>query len=113
MSSKLRKHDVRLTAPVLPHRWGVAMVTYAGPHTGIDEATPAGDFIVQGLRHIGRQVRGVGTPWVRSTAIPTRKTTAWAGWATSAAAPTEYDLGVIETNARGLASVLQHELDRA
>ena len=54
----LRRHDVRPTAPARPQRWGVAMVTYAGPHTGIGEALPAGAFLVQGLQHLGRQVRG-------------------------------------------------------
>lgn len=109
----LRRHDVRPTAPVLPHRWGVAMVTYAGPHTGIDEATPAGAFLVQGLRHIGRQVRG---EWYTVGAFhgdPDQENNRLGWLGDIRGRPNEHDLGVITTNARGLASVLQHELDQA
>ena len=106
----LRKHNVRPAAPVLPQRWGVALITYAGPHTGIDEATPAGDFIVQGLRHIGRQVRGV---WYTVGAFhgdPDQENNRLGWLGDIRGRPNEHDLGVIETNARGLANVLQHEL---
>ncbi|MFO7698042.1 MAG: flavodoxin domain-containing protein [Anaerolineae bacterium] len=108
----LRKHDVRPTAPVLPQRWGVALITYAGPHTGIDEATPAGDFLVQGLRHIGRQVRGI---WYTVGAFhgdpdQVNNRLGWLG--DIRGRPNEHDLGVITANARGLAYVLQHELDQ-
>lgn len=109
----LRKHHVQPTAPVLAHRWGVAMVTYAGPHTGIDEATPAGVFLVQGLRHIGRQVRG---EWYTVGAFhgdPDQDNNRLGWLGDIRGRPNEHDLGVITTNARGLASVLQHELDEA
>jgi len=109
----LHRHDVRPTAPVLPQRWGVAMVTYAGPHTGIDEALPAGEFLVQGLRHLGRQVRGV---WYTVGAFhgDPEQPNSRLGWLGDIRGrPDEHDLGVIASNARGLAYVLVHELARA
>jgi hypothetical protein len=108
----LRRQPAQPRAPVLPQRWGVAMVTYAGPHTGIDEATPAGDFLVQGLRHIGRQVRGV---WYTVGAFhgDTDQENNRLGWLGDIRdRPNEHDLGVITANARGLAYVLQHELSQ-
>ena len=108
----LRNHEVRPRAPVLPQRWGVAMVTYAGPHTGIDEATPAGDYLVQGLRHIGRQVRGV---WYTVGAFhgdldQENNRLGWLG--DIRGRPDEHDLGVVSADARGLSYVLQHELNQ-
>lgn len=108
----LRKHGVRPTAPVLPQRWGVAMVTYAGPHTGIDEATPAGDYLVQGLRHLGRQVRGVWYTVGEFHGDPDQENNR-VGWLGDIRGrPNAHDLGVVTTNARGLASVLQYEMNQ-
>ncbi len=100
-------------SPAGPRRWGVAFVTYGGPHTGIEEATPAGDFIAQALRHLGRQVRGI---WYTVGAFhgdPDREHNLLGWLGDIRGRPNEHDLGVIESNARGLAYVLQHELDAA
>jgi hypothetical protein len=109
----LRKHDVRPTAPVLPQRWGVALITYAGPHTGIDEAAPAGDFLVQGLRHIGRQVRGVWYTVGEFHGDPDQENNRLGWLGDIRGRPNEHDLAVIAANARGLAYVLQHELNQS
>lgn len=103
----------QLGCPPRPHKWAVVFVTYGGPHTGIDEATPAGDYIAQAMRHIGRQVRGA---WytVGSYHGDSDQPNNLLGWLGDIRGrPNEHDLGVIESNARGLAHVLQHELDQA
>jgi len=48
--------DIKLRAPLLPGKYGGVLITFSGPHTGIDEAEPAGKWLVQFLRHIGLSV---------------------------------------------------------
>ena len=47
---------IKLSAPKVPGKDAVIFVTYSGPHTGIDEATPAGKYIRQFFEHIGFNV---------------------------------------------------------
>ena len=51
-----KKGAVKVNAPKIPGKNAVAFITYSGPHTGIDEATPAGKYIAQFLEHIGFDV---------------------------------------------------------
>jgi len=44
---------VRPSAPKIPGKNALVFVTYSGPHTGIDEATPIGKDIRQYFEHIG------------------------------------------------------------
>ena len=44
---------VKLSAPKVPGKSALIFVTYSGPHTGIDEATPAGKDMRQYFEHIG------------------------------------------------------------
>ncbi|MGI6368955.1 MAG: flavodoxin family protein [Anaerolineae bacterium] len=107
----LRRQGVQPTAPTQPLRWGIAMVTYAGPHTGLREATPAGDFLAQGLQHLGRQVRG---EWYTVGAFhgdldqPNNRIGLLGDIRHR---PNEHDLGVIRSNALGLATALRWELE--
>jgi multimeric flavodoxin WrbA len=98
-------------SPPRPHKWAVVFVTYGGPHTGLDEATPAGDYMAQALRHVGRQIRGA---WYTVGAFhgdPDREHNRLGWLGDIRGRPNEHDLGVIKSNARGLAYLLQHELD--
>jgi menaquinone-dependent protoporphyrinogen IX oxidase len=47
---------IKLSAPKVPDKNALIFVTYSGPHTGIDEATPAGKYIRQFFEHIGFNV---------------------------------------------------------
>jgi len=40
-------------APKVPGKNALIFVTYSGPHTGIDEATPAGKYMRQFFEHLG------------------------------------------------------------
>jgi flavodoxin len=52
-----RKHgDIKPRAPKIPGKKAVTFVTYSGPHTGIDEATPAGKYLGQFFAHLGFEV---------------------------------------------------------
>lgn len=44
---------IKTGAPVVPGKSALIFVTYSGPHTGIDEATPAGDYAAQFFAHVG------------------------------------------------------------
>ena len=62
MQSRMKFHndrgDIKPRAPVVPGRNAVAFVTYSGPHTGIDEATPVGKYLGQFFAHLGFTIRG-------------------------------------------------------
>jgi len=44
---------VRLGAPKIPGKNALIFCTYSGPHTGINEAIPAGKYIGQLFEHLG------------------------------------------------------------
>jgi flavodoxin len=44
---------IKPSAPKVPGKSALVFVTYSGPHTGIDEATPAGKYIGQFFEHLG------------------------------------------------------------
>lgn len=49
---------VQTGAPPIPGKNALVFCTYAGPHTGIHEATPAGKYVGQFLEHLGFTVQG-------------------------------------------------------
>ena len=51
-----KRGSIKLCAPKVPGKKAVVFVTYSGPHTGIKEATPAGDYIGQFFEHLGFEV---------------------------------------------------------
>jgi hypothetical protein len=50
--------DIKPGAPMIPGKNAVIFCTYSGPHTGINEATPVGDYLGQFFEHIGFRVAG-------------------------------------------------------
>ncbi len=44
---------IKLTAPMVPGRYTLIFCTYSGPHTGINEAIPAGKYAGQFFEHLG------------------------------------------------------------
>lgn len=48
--------DIKLCAPKIAGKIAVVFCTYSGPHTGIKEATPVGDYLGQFLEHLGFDV---------------------------------------------------------
>lgn len=49
---------IKLGAPPVPGKRGVVFITYSGPHTGFDEALPAGKYLGQFFAHLGFTVAG-------------------------------------------------------
>ena len=56
MKTHHERGDIKLDAPVIPGKTAVVFCTYSGPHTGIGEATPAGDYMGQFFEHLGFEV---------------------------------------------------------
>jgi flavodoxin len=44
---------IKPTAPKIPGKYAIIFCTYSGPHTGLDEATPAGKYMRQFFEHLG------------------------------------------------------------
>lgn len=49
---------IKPSAPKIPGKNALVFCTYSGPHTGIDEATPAGKTMAQYFEHFGFKVVG-------------------------------------------------------
>jgi len=45
--------NIKPGAPKIPEKYALIFCTYSGPHTGLDEATPAGKYMGQFFEHIG------------------------------------------------------------
>jgi hypothetical protein len=44
---------IKLSAPKVPGKNALVFCTYSGPHTGINEAIPAGKYVGQFFEHLG------------------------------------------------------------
>lgn len=52
-----RKKDmIKIGAPKIPGKYALIFCSYSGPHTGIDEAIPAGKYAGQFFAHLGFSV---------------------------------------------------------
>jgi flavorubredoxin len=60
VKEKMRYHsergDIKVGAPLVPGKTAVIFCTYSGPHTGIKEVTPVGDYLGQFFEHLGFNV---------------------------------------------------------
>ena len=60
VKDKMKLHtergDIKIGAPRVPGKTAVVFCTYSGPHTGIREATPVGDYLGQFFEHLGFEV---------------------------------------------------------
>jgi hypothetical protein len=48
-----KEGKIKPCAPKVLGKNALIFVTYSGPHTGIDEATPAGKYMAQFFEHLG------------------------------------------------------------
>jgi hypothetical protein len=60
VKQKMKVHrdrgDIKPTAPYIDGKTAVIFCTYSGPHTGVREATPVGEYLGQVFEHIGFEV---------------------------------------------------------
>ena len=62
LKAKLDAHrkqgKIKPSAPKIAGKSALIFVTYSGPHTGLDEATPAGKYMAQFFAHLGFNIIG-------------------------------------------------------
>ena len=56
LSTYRKQGSIKPCAPKIAGKNALIFVTYSGPHTGLDEATPAGKYMRQFFEHIGFNV---------------------------------------------------------
>ena len=73
-----KEGKIKPCAPKVPGKNALIFVTYSGPHTGIDEATPTGKYMRQFFEHLGFTV--LCELGVLSESHGSWRTARWAGW---------------------------------
>jgi flavodoxin len=58
MNDHRKQGKIKPSAPKVAGKSALIFVTYSGPHTGLDEATPAGKYMAQFLAHVGFNIIG-------------------------------------------------------
>jgi flavodoxin len=58
MDAYRKEGKIKPSAPTVPNKSALVFVTYSGPHTGLDEAIPAGKYMAQFFAHLGFTVVG-------------------------------------------------------
>ena len=95
---------IKPSAPKIPGKKALIFVTYSGPHTGIDEATPVGKDIRQYFEHIGFTV--IDEWYVLSEFHGSLENSTKGRMGDIRGKPTEEDLQKIKENAKQIASLL-------
>jgi flavorubredoxin len=95
---------IKPSAPKIPDKKALIFVTYSGPHTGIDEATPVGKDIRQYLEHIGFTI--IDEWYVLSEFHGSLENSTKGRMGDIRGKPTEEDLQKIKENAKQVASLL-------
>jgi len=53
-----KQSKIKPSAPKISGKNALIFITYSGPHTGVDEATPAGKYVAQFFAHLGFNIIG-------------------------------------------------------
>jgi flavodoxin len=95
---------IKPSAPKVLGKSALVFVTYSGPHTGIDEATPAGKYMRQFFEHLGFAI--VGEWYVLSEYVGSLENSTTGRMGDIRGKPTKEDLEKIKEDAKRLESVL-------
>ena len=97
--------DIKPGAPQVPGKKAVVFCTYSGPHTGIREAIPVGEYLGQFFEHLGFEVT---TKWYVIGEFHGRKDLSTQGkLGDIRGRPNREDLAKVENNVRELIKSLQ------
>lgn len=104
LKRNLNKHrkegKVKLSAPKIPGKNALIFCTYSGPHTGINEAIPAGKYTGQFFEHIGFTV--LDEWYILSEFIGWEEASTKGRMGDTRGKPTENELKKIKEDARKL-----------
>ena len=95
---------VKPSAPKVPGKNALIFVTYSGPHTGVDEATPVGKDMRQFFEHLGFNV--IDEWYVLSEFHGSIENNTKGRMGDIRGKPTEEDLQTIKENAKKIANLL-------
>jgi flavodoxin len=95
---------VKPSAPKVPGKNALIFVTYSGPHTGVDEATPVGKDMRQFFEHLGFNV--IDEWYVLSEFHGSIENSTKGRMGDIRGKPTEEDLQTIKENAKKIANLL-------
>jgi flavodoxin len=95
---------IKPSAPKVPNKKALVFVTWSGPHTGIDEATPVGKDIRQYFEHIGFTV--LDEWYILSEFHGSLENSTKGRMGDIRGKPAEEDLQKIRENAKQIASIL-------
>jgi hypothetical protein len=93
---------IKPCAPKIPGKNALIFCTYSGPHTGFDEATPAGKYMGQFFEHLGFAI--LGEWYVLSEFHGSEENSTRGRMGDIRGKPTEEDLKKIREDAKHLAS---------
>ena len=100
-----RQGRVKVGAPPVPSKHALIFCTYSGPHTGINEASPAGKYAGQFFEHLGIPV--VDEWYVLGEFHGSLEKSTQGREGDIRGRPNQKDLDKIERDARALAAHLQ------
>jgi len=108
LNSKMNKYRkegrVKLGAPKVPGKNSLIFCTYSGPHTGIDEAIPAGKYVGQFFEHLGFTV--LDEWYILSEFHGWEEGSTRGGMGDIRGKPTEEDLRTVKADAENLTRML-------
>jgi hypothetical protein len=99
-----KQGKIKPSAPKVPGKNALVFVTYSGPHTGLDEATPAGKYMRQFFEHIGFTV--IDEWYILSEYIGSLENSTQGKMGDIRGKPSEEDLRKIKEDTERLASNL-------
>ncbi|MCW4018799.1 MAG: flavodoxin domain-containing protein [Candidatus Bathyarchaeota archaeon] len=102
MAAYRKDGKIKPSAPKVVGKNVLVFVTYSGPHTGLDEATPAGKYLAQFFAHVGFNI--VDEWYVLSEFCGNEENSTKGRMGDIRGKPTVEDLQKIKEDAKALAS---------
>jgi flavorubredoxin len=99
-----KQGKIKPSAPKIAGKNALVFVTYSGPHTGLDEATPAGKYMSQFFEHVGFTV--IGEWYILSEYVGSTENSTLGKMGDIRGKPTKEDLQKVKENTKRVASML-------
>jgi len=104
LESYRKQGKIKPSAPKISGKNALIFVTYSGPHTGLDEATPVGKYMRQFFEHIGFSI--VDEWYILSEYIGSLENSTEGKMGDIRGKPTKKDLQKVKENTKRVARML-------